>query len=1627
MALRIDIDGKVYRLPRRIPASVMRALVDWGRVSKSLTLYKSVTEPGYKWITVHPQGEESGGMPVKIKVNPDGTGTVVAGAGGSLNAMKLTKLRSPEEWKQTAQERKARRKQAQDALPDEAKKAQRETRRKLRDAEAEAKAKYLAAVSSTQGWEEPVSVPEALAEQMTDEQRAGIERRRQREMIAKADRIIRNARVALLEHQDTEMAQALGEEPLGLIDTSSQRDTTGLGYAANIVKTAQENGLLPEQAQALAEETAQQAIADAEAAGYLAQGEAARHRGGVQKQQAGAAAAREALKPFLEQGAHKVAGSEEADPAKIKELLMAEQEYKDAMATIRKQRAKLGRANDVDEVLEVARGVSLVVGEGVNTKTQAQLEQALKDDQDDFARTEKLVTLLSTIEDVQANRPEAAPAQVHVNTGRYAEMQDAVQGIMQEPCPIDRLVADHLGLDATATLLANLWKRKYQSNSAMMRSLTSHLQQFHQTTQATVANQAATDAQALIQEADELLSGLDLTDCDADTLLSVQMLNEHRQELLDEAAATLGTALGRLEFIGTLNFAMLSEQATEVRASLGQMDPQRGHEIAHALGLERHEYELVKDLNNLYLTLRENGEQKLVREADEVVRQEQEDTLEIKRGGEDEPGWLPEGFSREAKSIEDLQKPQEATSFRREIAIREDMTDEELREEVTDFLDRALADNPYNPRAVRDSARTSTFIDRYVPQHLQKQYDAVLGEYFPKDEIDGKKWAAWAAGRVEEAVQKLIHRGEVPADAQGLGAQAMNTDLAEKAIRATLAEAPELAFAYMEATEETRSQILTAARDYFWQNLTTEDREEVAAQRAAKRAEEQKKVTVVGQETDLFGGVAYVLGDGRTVSPEQLQKIQAEAAAAPIEYEQNAWDRFASSFASIEDAHEAVRDHMRGTFMERLAAQYSARHGTALKAGTRPVPNRDRFVLGTLNKDERERKIAQEKEDRASLGAKVTARDERGRFLTGERRSQVDQILESRRNAVQGTFGFDEQQEYRDLSDRFTLGETIEKQLQTWMPSMAVNVRPGGSFELAPARPMDGEYVAQQRAIRLVDRMKRIGVHADTGIGKTVVALGAFTHLHSQGKVKRGLFAVPSVVAGQFPDEAARFVETRIREDGRNLRWRTAAGQPMSQRMKWYADPDVDMVFVTHEALRNDITYLIGREVFGSDVTKAAQWLQDAPEEERRNTVQRILREAGWGFDYSVLDEGHNLLNRQGKKNSVMANAIDDFTAGHEYHLNCTATPVKNDVSEAFDILHKLRPDRYPTTARKEFMRRFGVDTQATADALAREMGPYVFGAKLDIDCEKIETDHDVKLSQAQADAYRQVLDAYRTAQTSEPGSPGHIAAMRTLSPDAFNGVSDEEARAVAIERGTAAGMLRDVALLRIQRSSADIPPEQNAALQETLSVVQSYANQGDDGQIMPGIIFSHHHADCRLLRDQLRKAGYRVGYMTGEQQGNAKDAARLGFYPPLDVDGMTPAERESAWRGAAKFDVLIASDAAACGANLQRAGWVVHYDQSMTAKTHKQRTGRGLRHGQLRGKFRVHNIVLDTPLDRKNRERVLRKYALGEIFQEPVELLDDTGRAGQYRRQFHSDREEDARKITGTQEQAWPEGRAAE
>ena len=53
---------------------------------------------GQRWITVHPNGPDEKGVPVLIQQEPDGTHRIVAGAGGKLTHLRLTGVKSEEEY-----------------------------------------------------------------------------------------------------------------------------------------------------------------------------------------------------------------------------------------------------------------------------------------------------------------------------------------------------------------------------------------------------------------------------------------------------------------------------------------------------------------------------------------------------------------------------------------------------------------------------------------------------------------------------------------------------------------------------------------------------------------------------------------------------------------------------------------------------------------------------------------------------------------------------------------------------------------------------------------------------------------------------------------------------------------------------------------------------------------------------------------------------------------------------------------------------------------------------------------------------------------------------------------------------------------------------------------------------------------------------------------------------------------------------------------------------------------------------------------------------------------------------------------------------------------------------------------
>jgi hypothetical protein len=63
---------------------------------------------GRRWITVHPNGDDEKGVPVLIEENPTSPGvfSIVAGAGGKLNHMQLTGIRSVKEYREQSELRR---------------------------------------------------------------------------------------------------------------------------------------------------------------------------------------------------------------------------------------------------------------------------------------------------------------------------------------------------------------------------------------------------------------------------------------------------------------------------------------------------------------------------------------------------------------------------------------------------------------------------------------------------------------------------------------------------------------------------------------------------------------------------------------------------------------------------------------------------------------------------------------------------------------------------------------------------------------------------------------------------------------------------------------------------------------------------------------------------------------------------------------------------------------------------------------------------------------------------------------------------------------------------------------------------------------------------------------------------------------------------------------------------------------------------------------------------------------------------------------------------------------------------------------------------------------------------------
>lgn len=146
------------------------------------------------------------------------------------------------------------------------------------------------------------------------------------------------------------------------------------------------------------------------------------------------------------------------------------------------------------------------------------------------------------------------------------------------------------------------------------------------------------------------------------------------------------------------------------------------------------------------------------------------------------------------------------------------------------------------------------------------------------------------------------------------------------------------------------------------------------------------------------------------------------------------------------------------------------------------------------------------------------------------------------------------------------------------------------------------------------------GLIGDTmGLGKSCQALGAFHHLHKNGKTKRMLVICPASLKYQWHDEISKFTDhTSVVIDG------TAA----KRRKQWASVEDYDIVIANYETVRGDL-----------------------------ETVKSL------DFDVVACDEAHKMKNRQ----SQTYKAIIQLDAAYKFAL--TGTPMQNRPEEVHALM----------------------------------------------------------------------------------------------------------------------------------------------------------------------------------------------------------------------------------------------------------------------------------------------------------------------------------------------------------------------
>ncbi len=1489
--------------------------------------------PNERWITVHPHGKGTGsGQHVLLRMEKDGkTGRIIAGAGGKLNYLKVTDVKSKESYKASV-ERKAAKTRALgklarkrdkelgvDKLKADVKRANVE---KVRETEQSA----IATVAQEMGWKkEDIEFPKHLYENVSAAARKQALKKHDKALMKRVKEAI-DTQKEHLAHNQQDKLMVLGETTPGeTVDFSDTENVTssnseGLGYRPVGMKEAREKGLSKEK---LKEEVAE--ISDAP--GSDPDPELDLHQ--------------------IDQNIKLVQEPEQARPISvgniegIKKMLLAEKQIALVREKKRKSEKKLESANSVEPKAFL-----------VDT-TDEEIDEKLKTDLAKDIQTIAAKSFLNKIDETEDYNKTLAR---HLGTGSYESLNGFSLAVAGQGL-VSRETLDVLGVAGAAKVMVHRMQNDLSPDQ--LEDAKELITSYHQDSQLGVSTNALEEAIQLQQ------STLDLElppVTSTDDLANAQAINAQRRDAINQSEQVLGSALGRLEtnaaIVGAFN-----ESNDIIKLSMGHSGLSQSIVKLRAIGLERGDYTIETAGGNKLITILKSGVQRLTQPVDKDEIEKIQTSLDIINGQEDEDDWLPAGVSKRP-SLDLKVEPGVVGRLAKPFSVQAD-----IENSVRDYIGGRTADGDNPPSIVADLI-AEDFMEKIPDRDSYMQaVDKHASLYDEEGKIQNLNVHKEGFEKLaEEFVQKNYGTTRSPVHQQSVKSDDETVDMVYQALSATPAGA--VAFKPIGDLENKDQRVL---REYFGQHVA-HDSPEVKEIREdledLMEKEPVKRVDGLFGEEDNPAHQDWV--NKKSELKEQLKQVKLN------------WGNYCDIMGDRKNAYAAIQDLIKSKVMSTFKDRYNSfNKDNLLKESHVPI----RYNLNhadAIDPKIRKERAAEHKKDIDRL----RLRDE-GRYANGSV-TDLEYEQKKRDEAVkQSQMGFFAGGDSPDLfaggddalglfgdtpldtpvaaknkplepDHRVSLGQPVERLVGSIANRVGTGFKGGNAVDLFNVS-MSGKYINQQRAVKLIDKNKRLALAAGVGSGKTLIGLGAFTHLHAQGKAKKGVFLVPSIVQGEFHTAALRYLEPG------KYNWSANPKMDQAERIAGYKDKDTHFSVVTHQAFRGDMLSL-GAKQEGLSVEETTTRFNNMSEEQRSVWMKDLLQKEGINTDYLMVDEGHDTLNRKGKQNSTLANLVDSVSSNSEHYVTASADPVKNDESELYDLMHKVAPSKYKD--RDKFLRRYGVNTTSSSNDLRRELSPYLYSGSVDPNVKRKHQEVHIPLSNSQTGAIHELDNALHDIKLAKLNKRVDVAAMKKLSPSTFTNVPEDQHEKLAEHLATHADLLHNSAVSKNINGNS-----QSSKINSILNIAK--------GKNTPGVIFSKSPEMVTHMAKKLEAAGHRVVTITGKDTPQSKAVKKSKFNPESKTT-----EPEA--------DILIASDAASIGINAQRGQWLVQMDTPDTAKTYEQRIGRIVRTGQKHS-VETYDIINDHPVEHAARSRLKRKHDLRDIMTSPYDGLDETGLAARF------------------------------